>query len=299
MKFRLKITIAVLIICSLTFILPVKALVIESVTTTPSEIAPGEVSRVEMSIENNGEEDITDVSIGLDLTDVPFAPHDSASEYSTDKIKDGETEYASFKVKALNNAGSGIYKIPVRVNYYEQDALKTRSSLISLTVNSEPIIGASIEDGTLLKGAENLISIKVINKGLSDVKFMEVGIKKGVYYTLLSSEEVYVGDVDSDDFESADFKVYFKPNTPSTVRFPVILTYKDALNNEYTEETNLQLIVYTSEEAIQLGLVQKNNTATYIIVVIVLIIIYLVYRRIKKKRREKKNQEQEGKRSRK
>lgn len=280
----------------------VQALIIESVSTTPSEIAPGETSIIRLGLENNAEEDIEDVSVSLifreaikdsfsnvvTVNEVPFAPYDSASEFNIDEIKDGKTKYAEFKIKALNDAKSGIYKIPLQITYEEGGVIKTKSSLISITVNSKPIIGVSIEDGLLLKGNENKAVVKIVNKGLSDVKFLEVEIKKGAYYTILSQANVYIGDIDSNDFDSADFNLFFKENSPSTINLPVSVTYKDSLNKGYTEDFTLPLRVYTKEQAIQLGLLKKSNTTTYIIVVVVLIIIYIIYRKIKKWRKMKK-----------
>ncbi len=269
----------------------VSAITIDSVSTTPSEIAPGDVSIIEFGIKNNGETDIKDVSVMLDLEEIPFAPHTSSTEFNIDEIKDGKTKYTLFKIKALNDAKSGIYKIPIKAIYKEDEETKEINSLISLTVNSKPIISGNVEEGLLLKGVENEVSIKIVNKGLSDIKFLEVEVNKANYYTLLSPKSEYIGDLDSDDFESAEFKIHFKSNSPTNARIPLVIKYKDVLNNEYEESFNLEAKVYNPEQAIQLGLIQKNNTTTYIAIAIILIIIYIIYRRIKKYLKRKKEKE--------
>ena len=218
----------------------IQALVIDSVRMYPSEIAPGETAVITVGIENDGKNDITNVAVILDLTgiiesnmlgvpsttfEVPFAPYESSSEHSFDEIQEDETDYAEFEIIALGDAKSGVYKIPLRISYTEDDELKTRNSLIGITVNSEPIIGVNIEDGLLLKPQENAIDIKVINKGLSDVRFLEVEIGTSTYFDVLSNKQVYIGDIDSDDFDTADFKIYFKSNTPSTL-FRLVLHIK-------------------------------------------------------------------------
>jgi len=268
------------------------ALTINSVLTNPSQIAPGRVSIIELSLENNGEEKITDVSVSLDLANVPFAPELSSSEFNFDEIKDGRIEYATFKIRALNDAQAGIYKIPIKITYNEEGTVKQSSSLISLIINSPPILDASIEKGLLLKGSENAVSVKIINKGLSNVKFLEIEIGKSSYYSITSPENVYIGDLDSDDFDSAEFNVYFKVNAPSTLNVPITLRYMDALNNKSEETFNLDARVYSREQAIQLGLIKTNNTYIYVIVVIVLIVIYIIYRRIRKAIKRKKEKEE-------
>lgn len=268
------------------------ALIISSVSTTPQEIVPGGVSIVEIGIENNGEEDIQDVSISLNLKDIPFAPYLSSSEFNFDEIKDGKTRFANFKIRALSDAQAGIYKIPLSISYIDGGEKKEKDFLISISINSQPIIDVQILEGLLLKGAENTLAVRVINKGLSDVKFLEVDLKRGSYYSSLSPESYYMGDVDSDDFESAEFKIYIKENSPTNIRVPLIIKYKDVLNKEYEETLNLDAKAYSREQAIQLGLIKQNNTTTYVVIIVVLIVSYLIYRRIRK--RIKRRKEKEG-----
>ena len=267
-----------------------QALMISSVSTSPNEIVPGEVSTIKIGIENDGDKDIEDVSVSLDLAEVPFAPYDSSSEYNIDEIRDGKVKYAEFEIIALSGAESGIYKIPIEITYKEEGENEkiTKNSLISLTVNSKPIIGVGIEDGLLLKSQENEVNIKVINKGLSDVKFLEVRLGSSTYFDVLSSKNVYIGDVDSDDFDTAKFKIFFKENAPNSINLPVRISYKDALNNEQTEEFSLQIKVYTKKKAIELGLLEKSNTLAYVSVAIAVVVIWIVYRKIKKRRKLKK-----------
>jgi len=267
------------------------ALIISSVSTTPQEIAPGEVSIVEIGVENNGEEDINDVSVSLNLKDIPFAPYLSSSEFNFDEIKNGKTRFADFKIRALSNAQSGIYKMPVSISYSEEGETKERDSLISIAINSQPIIDAQVEEGLLLKGTENTLAVRMVNKGLSDIKFLEIDLEKGSDYSALSPEKVYIGDLDSDDFDSAEFKINIKENSPTNLKIPVTIRYKDSLNKEYEEKINLDAKVYSKEQAIQLGLIQQNNTFIYIVIAVVLIIAYLIYRRVRKRIKRKKEKE--------
>jgi hypothetical protein len=288
---QLILTIGILILISLVSLASVQAMTIKSVDVFPGEIGPGETATISMILENTLNQDVEDISVSLNFVGLPFAPYGSSNEASIEELSENEDETISFKVKALTDAESRIYQIPVKITYYDEDGdPRIKDSLIGITVNSEPIIGANTEDGLLLKGQENEVTVKVVNKGLSDVKFLEVELQKGTYHTILSQKNIYIGDIDSDDFDSADFKVFFKGKTPSTVNLIVRINYKDALNNEYSEDFALPLRVYTREQAIQLGLLQKSRTTTYVGVVVVLIIVWFVYRKIKKRRKMKKAQ---------
>ncbi len=290
MNMLIKIILAILIlffllVSSISF---ASALVIRSIDVA-DEIVPGETSRITITLRNDGNDDIEDVSVSLDLTEVPFAPFDSSSEYSIDEIREDKTKDAFFSIITLNNAQSGIYKIPLKITYIDlgDDQLKTKNSLISIVVNSEPIIDVNIEDSLLLKNQDNDLSIKITNKGLSNAKFLEVEIGNSRYVSILSQNRHYLGDIDSDDFDSIDIKVFINKNAPDKTTLPLTVIYRDDLNKEYIEDFEIPLTIYTKNKAIEVGLIERNNTIAYIVGGVIFVILIIVYRRLRKRAREK------------
>ena len=75
----------------------VSALTISSVDTT-NQIKPGDTAEVIITLENNGDYDVEDVSVKLDLTLVPFAPFDSSSEKSVDTVDKDNDQTFRFNV---------------------------------------------------------------------------------------------------------------------------------------------------------------------------------------------------------
>ena len=266
-------------------ILGVNALVIDSVTVV-NEMAPGETSQIRILLDNDGEEDIEEVSVSLDLTDVPFAPYESSSEHSIDEIREGKSKNVEFNVVALSNSKSGIYKIPIEIKYKDliDMELKTKNSLISVIISSKPLIDVKSE-GWYLMGKENEISIKIINKGLSDAKFLEIGFSGDKYVNVLESKSKYIGDLDSDDFDIIDLKVYLEAKDNSNFILPVNVYYRDSLNKEYSEVHNVRLNVYTSSRAIELGLLETDNSLKYISGGGIFIILFFIYRWFRKRAR--------------
>jgi len=267
----------------------VSAVTIEDSSIFPTEIEAGQVATLSIRLQNNLNKDVEDVSVSLDLSDAPFAPYESSNEVTIEELSENEDDTITFKIVALSDSESGIYKIPVKISYFDEDRNSgSKDALISITLNSEPELAVEIEDSLLLKGQEGEITLRIVNKGLSDAKFLDIEIGNSNYYTILSKENVYIGNIDSDDFDSAKFKLYFKESVPSRVNLPVVVSYRDAVNNRYVDEMNIQLDVYSRERAIELGLLQQKRTGIYIGIAIVLIIGYLIYRRIKKRRKQKK-----------
>ena len=229
---------------SLNFIL---AISITDVSTSPKEVVPGQVIEVFIEIENIFEYDITNLNVKLNLENVPFATYQSSSEKFLDELRDGDEETFKFKLITLPETDTGIYKIPVEISYKddeENDSLK--QELISITVNSKPELKVSLEDSmVLIKGKENSFSIKIINSGLADVKFVYLTVNNVNGIKFLSEKEQYIGDINSDDFDSIEYEIYINADASGTINLPIILKFKDATNKEFIESENVVLKTYS------------------------------------------------------
>jgi len=288
-KTILTIILGILLVASL---VNVSALTIDSVTTTPNEVKPGQTAEIKIVIENEADIAIEDVSVKLNLDNLPLAPFDSTNEKTVDEIDDDDKETYRFNVIALNDAESGIYKIPIEISYTEDDENKTRSGLISMIINDIPELSVLLEEEVILKGQQKEVSVRIINKGLSNVEFLEVELLPGTSYSILSSNKVYIGEVESDDFDSAEYTLLFKPTASNIINLPVTIRYKDITNKEFLETKNLELRIYSQKDAIKMGLIKPNLTGVYIGIAIVVIILWFVWRKIRKARKAKKAREQ-------
>ncbi len=258
------------------------AVVIQSVLT--EEIAPGESGLVRLDIENILKDDVEDISIRLDFTDLPFTPVGS-SEEGIDELNSGDDEEVSIRIKASNEIVPGDYKIPYVLTYYVDGEKKERNGSIGIRVKGESELSFSVSAETPVVGEEGVLNLKIVNRGFSDARFVLVNVfPEG--YTLLSEEEVYVGNVDSDDFETASFDVIFRNNQANLV---AIVEYRNFDNEVIKENINLPVTVYSRDQAVELGIIQKNNTLLYIGLVVVLIVLWIVWRAVRKRRRIKQS----------
>jgi len=278
---------ACLVLFSLSF---ASAISITDVSSSPSEIVPGEIVKISIEVENIFNYDVTDINVKLELEDVPFAPYQSSSEKYLDELDEDDDEDFDFKLIVLPTAQSGIYKIPVTIDYIDdKDDDETKEDLISITVNSAPELKASLESSTpLIKGKENEFSIKIVNSGLSDAKFVFITASEVTGIKFSSGNEKYIGDIDSDDFYNEDYRAYIASDAPNSINVPVILNYRDSTNKEFTEVKNIILRTYSLAEAQELGLVKKPNYTIYIVAVIVIAgwFGWRKYKKIKLKKRK-------------
>ena len=180
-------TFALAVLISLSFI---SSLSIKDVGSFPQEIAPGETAEVSIEIENTLGEDITNLHVKLDLSEVTsFAPYQSGSEQVLESLDDGDEEVFDFDIIALPIASAGIYKIPVSITYLdENETFQDKEEEISLIINSPPELNIFSEDSILIRGQESLISLKIVNSGLSDIKFSYLTIKDIVWVQFLSEK---------------------------------------------------------------------------------------------------------------
>ncbi len=257
----------------------VSGLNVNDVCVSPEEVVPGSEFNINIEIKNNFDVDAENVVVTLNLAELPFAPTTSSEDYE-EKIRDGDSENFKFDLIADGSAEAGTYKIPVHVDYELDGEGKTKDFTISVVVNAQPefVLGS---DSLLIAGKKNEVDIEITNKGLARAKFLEIKIS-GAGFDILSEEEVYIGDLDSDDFDSAKFEIFTK--NPGALTIPVTLTYRDATNKVYSESKVLQLRVYSIEEAENLGLIPRDNTLIYVGAVIILVIMWYIYRKIKKRR---------------
>lgn len=271
----------------LTQIFLVSALSIDSAISNPQEVQPGEIFSLNLDIENNLNQTAENVVVSLDLSKVPFAPYQSSSEVRIDHIHEEDNKEANFDLSAFSDAISGTYTIPVMVSYTGSNGTESLG-LVSVIINAKPKIEISSEEAFLIKGTNEKLTIKIVNSGLGDSKFLSVSMNPNKELQITSSNNIYIGNIDSNDFDTAEFNVFINANADSSVNIPVKLTYTDSRNNEITEEKTIILKAYSEKEALALGLVQKNNTTLIIISIVSAIILFLVYRKIRKNIKNKK-----------
>jgi len=60
-------------------------------------VQPGEDLELKITLENVGDEDIENILVSLDLTDLPFAPIESSTEQIIEEIQENEEETISFQ----------------------------------------------------------------------------------------------------------------------------------------------------------------------------------------------------------
>jgi len=265
-------------------ITPASAVIVNSVHT--GTLSPGQEGLIEMEVENFLNEVAEDVSLTLNLANLPFIPI-GTSEQTIDELEEDEDENFFFRIKASNDISPGDYEIPYTLEFKIDSEQRSRSGTIGIKVAADTKLSYSLDTNNPIVNQQGQIIFKIINKGFSDARFVSVKIIPEDF-TLLSDDEEYVGTVDSDDFETTSFDVIFKK---SKSNFIAIVEYLDFDNKKIIETVSIPLNVYSYDRAIELGLINESNLPQIITTVVAIILVWSLWRSIKKRRKLKRIRE--------
>ena len=264
-------------------------LAINSVSVDKEFFEPGSSGILKIRIVNEADSLIKDVNARLDLGGIPFVPLGSTNEKSAYQIDAKKTHEFSFELLAKPEAESGVYQVPLRISYSDElNKGYIKNGTIGIVIGAKPDLSVTLEESKIYEsGKAGEVIVKVVNKGLIDIKFANVKLAGSDSYRIISNEEVYLGNIDSDDFETADFDIYIKPTKDKAIALPIILEYKDANNKDYSDEIKLSLNLYSSADAKKFGLKKENGFVGFLIVAAIVAAGVLYYRKsMKKKKKE-------------
>lgn len=255
---------------------------IKEVYTNPSSITPGQPGKIHFKITNLADSLIEDINLNLNLKN-QFIALNGTNEKRIKSMDEDETRWVSFKITAENNLESGIYQLPFNLTFYNTRGDKhTQEGSTGIKIGEKPQILAYIIDSDIQQPNERgTVTIELANPTTENLRFLKLNIQDNEEYTILGNNEIYLGDLDSDDIESQDFPIYVEEQTRNgELEIPIKITYRDSKNKNYKTERKLKLNLY-SENEIQKYFSTGSNL-TWIITIIALILIagaYWFYRR--------------------
>ncbi len=264
-------------------------LLLDKVVSNPETIRPGERATIEITFNNIAEILLKKIRVILQLGGIPLAPIDSTNEKVIEKIDKGEKDELVFDVIAEPDAQSGIYKVGVEYIYFDNLGNSySRNSTIGLIIGSDPNLAINIDSTTIYQpGSSGDVTIKIVNKDVNEIKFLNVKLVESEDYRIISPSEVYVGNIDSDDYETADFKLFVENKKEGGIVLQLNVEYRDANNNEYKDDIELKLPMYGTSEAKQFGLVEGNGKVGFFVVIVVVVAGLFIYRRWRKRKKKK------------
>lgn len=222
------------------------ALSIISAELTPDKIVPGKEATLAVTVKNVGETKVRNVDVALTLDDLSIAPMGSSDSKTIKELFGGEEYVFVFDLLAYPGATANAYQLPITLSYDDETGNSaSQEETVGIIIGSVPEllvyfdkIGLSTEHRT------GEVTVRFINKGLSEIKLLELEIVESDALSVMSETPIiYVGNIDEDDYESASFSIKVGKDTDV---LPLVVRYKDALNQNYEETYNLALNLHSA-----------------------------------------------------
>jgi len=251
---------------------------IVSIRTDPEIIKPGDEVKMILTLKNTVPVLMKNIDINFDLSadDSPFTPIRTTTKRSLTSLNKGSSKDLIFNLAVDADADPKVYKIPLEIDYEDEFGnVYSIDTLTGLKISTEPELQYSIEKSDVYKaGNAGEIGIKIVNVGLADIKLLSVELEESNNYDIISVPEVYIGNLESDDYETAEFRIYVNSRSKE---LPLILNvrYKDSFNEVYEQNEVILLSLYSSSELSKFGIVKGGRGGNPIVYIILVIFAYL------------------------
>ncbi len=265
-------------------------LAVEAAGTTPSHVAPGGELRVWLSLRNIATVLLRDIRVTLGLftdekaagqstvIELPITPIGGGVEKTLDTLVPGETAEVSMDFIIDTDATTKPYKMPVTITYEDSFGQNfTKSNYIGIVVSAEPEFILNLEESEIYSnGQKGSVVVSFSNNGVSDIKFLTIALRESDDFTVLSPRKLYLGNLDSDDFETATFDL-FVDTDKETVPLLFDVRFKDDYNKDYFETVMLPGIrLFDKTDAVRYGLVSAKSRI-YLFVQVLIGLIFLLF----------------------
>ncbi len=259
---------------------------VENIQQKPSVVKPGGNAVLSFKLKNYGDTTMHDITLmlGLQGAEIPLVPVGELSEKRIRVLKPGEEESVSFRIKADPDAQAKLYKVGITLTYYDILNNKfTYSDVVGIPVGSKPALMVALEKSSVyVPGDTGDVVVDLVNRGETSVKFLSVMFHDGADFRIIEGKKQYIGNLDSDDFDTAKIRIHINENATS-LRLPLTVEYKDALGNFYSENMSVKLPIYSKAEAIKYGFIKRSNTVGIVITVLIILSGFVVFKALKRK----------------
>ena len=245
----------------------------------PERIRPGGSANLEIDIVNGAGSVISDVTTELGLTVTPFVTLGETSEKRIRQLAQNAKATLNYNLIVNPDAESRVYRIPLSITYYDQLGAKfSRNNTIGIAVYAKPEYNLDLENTEVFVSRQKgEVTVSIANKGNSELKFLSVELSKSKDYNIISNPRIYIGNLESDDFETASYTIYTKSSKPVPLKFKV--EYKDSYNDNFSDEHEVTLPLYNRITAQSLGLIKINTFWINLIIIILLAVLaYKTYK---------------------
>ena len=237
-------------------------------------IKAGESQKYTLTFENKNNIELKDVVITLDLQNVEseaLSTKSGSNQFFLDRINGNQQKEIIINLVATPNSDSKPYLLPITIDY--EDALGnsyTKSVVSSVQVYSKPELTLELDSQEKYTTGNGRYTLSIANPSPTTAKGVELRIISQDSYEVLDGGFQYIGDLDSDDFQTLQSDIFV---SDSDAALQIELNYLDAYNKKITETREIPLKIYSDERLSELGIVGESQGGFSFTTIILLLIV--------------------------
>lgn len=225
-------------------------LLLQAYSTGQEEpLQPGQQFTYEMNLQNAGSLPVSNLlvtfaqaqsssSSSSSSSSVTFAPLGSGDTVFLGSLPAGEAATISQEFIVSNDLASGVYRLPITVQYQTSDGTVSEQSMnANIVVVVPPRLRVTLEselDDPLTRGETYTLSLKIANLGASDVALTQMRVV-GENLTVTEGAETLLDPLQSDDDTTESASIV--PTARGAYSITVEVDYLDDLNRTQTYTT--------------------------------------------------------------
>ena len=249
---------------------------VSMINQDPYPAIPGDYVEVVFQVEGVAAEDCETTTFELlEKYPIVFDPNQQATYMVTAGAY--RKDYSSFlvapyRVRIDEDALDGDNPIEVQYQYGSNAGFETKTFNLNIEdVKADFEIFVKDYDLTM-----QTITFEILNIGKSDIEALTLEIPKQDNIQILGSKTNIIGDLDSNEYTSADFSA-----TATQGKIIIKISYTDSIN---TRRTITKEVEFEPEYFKSINKESKSWTSYIIYIIIIAGVVYYFYRRHKKKK---------------
>jgi len=256
---------------------------IKAIDIYPENPAPGDTAQINITIQNLNDPFLQNVKVKLDLKGTDIATIGSIDEKILKRLPGNSEATISFTVFIGAKAESKIHQIALKVDYSDKfNRENTLDSYFGLRIEAPPEYLINLEESSVYVAKKvGRITLSISNIGIGNLNYVAMEVMPSEDYDVISNNQIYLGNLESDDFETGEFDIYI-PQYKKLIPIKTKITFKDSFNKPHEDIIEIPIRIYTASEASSLGLIKRRNPIGYIILVLLIAGGIYYYRKKKK-----------------
>ena len=173
------------------------------------------------------------------------------------------------------------HPLPITIRYedevHEAQPVQSYSVLVPVVSGNTLFIYLDSQD-KLTAGTVGEITIGVANRGLARAKHVSLTISDGTQFKLIDTSIRYIGDIESDDYDTVDFVILPEEGCDG---ISVEVDYADDYGNQYSMTSDVPIKIYSPKEMRAIA-PQAGGSTGLVVGAIILVLIFVFRKRIKR-----------------